>query len=211
MGCHRNERNRRLSGVVEPQSGVTIVEEAPAPGLELITLMGRYAKGDGAAFERIFSLLAPRVYGFHLRTMGRASVAQDLTQQTFLKLHVARRRYRDGSPVEPWIFAIAKNVQRDSLRRRKRSREHLTEDGELPSRIETATEPPDEDLLLRRRIADAIACLPEGQRDVLVLHKFQGLSMKEVADTLGIGLSAAKVRAFRAYGALRQLLGRDPV
>jgi len=171
--------------------------------------MTRYSKGDVGAFKQLFALLSNRVYGFHLRSTGNAVLAEDLTQQTFLKLHVARRRYRAGAPVEPWLFAIAKNAQRDQLRRKKRSREHLSEDGALPERVETTVESSSPDALMNELLLEAMNQLPEGQRDVLVLHKFQGLSMKEVSQSLGIGVSAAKVRAFRAYNALRKLLERD--
>jgi RNA polymerase sigma-70 factor (ECF subfamily) len=177
--------------------------------VDLGALMARYAQGDSAAFKMLFSALKPRVYGFHLRSTGVAAAAEDLTQQTFLKLHVARRRYRTGAPVEPWLFAIAKNAQRDLRRRWQRSREQLSDEGELPEKLETASSHGAQDVFLKERLDQAIARLPEGQRDVLLLHKYQGLSMREVAEALGIGVSAAKVRAFRAYGALRKLLERD--
>ncbi len=173
---------------------------------ELQGLMHRYACGDEQAFQELFSLLYARVYRFHLRSTREPEVAEDLTQKTFLKLHVARRRYREGAKVRPWVFAIAKNLQRDLFRKRSRSGELLSDRGDAHEAADPRSATDKRDILLRKRLEEAIAQLPEGQRDVVLLHKFEGLSMAEVAETLGIGVSAAKVRAHRAYGALKEIL-----
>jgi len=69
--------------------------------------MALYAEGDGAAFRRLFELMAPRIRAFFLRSFSDAAVADDLTQATFLKLHSARVSYRADRPLKPWVFTIA--------------------------------------------------------------------------------------------------------
>lgn len=169
----------------------------------LIENMGRHADGDEAAFDVVFSILAPLVRGYHRRWVDEAR-ADDLTQQTFLKVHRARDRYRRGSPVTPWVLAIARNVGIDALRKRGRNREMLTNEGLLPDQI---VEPPADANALIAAVRDAIATLPEGQRAVVALHKLLGYSFAEVAAELGIREGAARVRAVRSYGRLRMALG----
>ena len=178
-------------------------------GDELREWMRQYADGDTKAFSPLYSALHPAVFRYHLCSTRRREVAEDLTQKTFLKLHVARRRYRKGAPVKPWVFTIAKNVQRDLFRRQQRSREDLLEAADSRwAQCATKTEPQD-DTLMQNKLQKAIYSLPGGQRDVILLHKFHGMSMAEVADTLRIGVSAAKVRAHRGYAALRTVLDID--
>src|SRR5262245_12360590 len=97
---------------VPPRSGLFGIGRTPEE-----TLMARYAAGDLAAFRRLFELLAPRVHGFFLRSFSDPCIADDLTQNTFLKLHRARASYRPDLPLKPWVFTIAASVRRDELRR----------------------------------------------------------------------------------------------
>src|SRR6185369_2600898 len=95
-------------------------------------LMGRYCDGDAAAFHRLYQLLAPRVLAYLVSLIGDRAGAEDLVQQTFLKVHQSRGSYvRDANPV-PWIYTIAHRTCLDELRKRKRAPVKLTSDGELP-------------------------------------------------------------------------------
>jgi RNA polymerase sigma-70 factor, ECF subfamily len=173
-------------------------------------LMAAYAAGDARAFESLFRLLAPRVHGFFARTFGEPAVADDLTQQTFLKIHKARASYRAGAPVRPWIFSIAARVRLDELRRRKRAPEHGDEES-LARADEAGEQPAAPDELLaaagqKAAVQAALKGLPESQRVVLHLHRWEGLSFAEIAGALGTTEGAVKLRAFRAYERLRVLL-----
>src|SRR5262245_44913303 len=90
--------------------------------------MAQYAAGDTDAFRRLFARLAPGLRAFFLRSFRDLSVAEDLVQSTFLKLHRARASYRPELAARPWIFTIAAGVRRDELRRRYRLPRHLGED-----------------------------------------------------------------------------------
>src|SRR5262249_49791629 len=91
-------------------------------------LMAAYVAGDGKAFVRLFSRLAPAIHGVFLRAFQDKDVANDLTQTTFMKLHRARKGYRDASPVRPWVFSIAARVRIDELRHRYGVREDINEE-----------------------------------------------------------------------------------
>jgi RNA polymerase sigma-70 factor (ECF subfamily) len=170
-------------------------------------LMVRYLAGDHQAFAQLFTRLAPRVYGFFMRCFGEATLAEELVQATFLHMHRSRTTYRVGLPVRPWLFTIAAQVRRDELRRRYRLKEDSDE--ETLVRAETAmamTAARDDGERQRERAArvrHAIDQLPESQRVVVQLHRFEGLTFAQIADILGTTALAVRARAFRAYETLR--------
>ena len=170
---------------------------------EVTEAMGRYLDGDERAFRQVYAALAPVVRRCHARWSGAQS-ADDLTQQTFLRVHRARESYRRDSAVGPWVLAIARRLSIDALRSRGRAFESLTREGELPP---VGVSPAVEARAVAAAVRAAVEALPENQRAVVELHRFEDQSFAEVAATLGIQETAARVRAHRAYAALRGLLG----
>jgi RNA polymerase sigma factor (sigma-70 family) len=167
-------------------------------------LMAAYVAGDQAAFEELFRRYAPallRVIGRQLSSPGEA---HDLVQQTFLQLHRARRDFKPGARLRPWIFTIALNLKREHFRRlRRRPEAPLELDGRndpavLPDSPERAEN--------QRAVRRALDQLPPDHREVIVLHWLEGLSFPEVSAVVGASVSAVKVRAHRGYVALRKLL-----
>ncbi len=171
----------------------------------LTDAMGRYADGDAGAFETVYGTLAPVVEGCMRRWVGDADLARDLTQETFLRVHRARDRYRIGAPVGPWVLTIARRLSIDALRRRASNKSRLTRTGEVP---EQATELPEEPTpqWLLEEVRSAIDALPESQRLVVRMHKLEGKPLAEVARLLDIKEGAARVRAHRGYKRLRAAL-----
>ncbi len=170
--------------------------------------MQAYAEGDTDAFERLFDSLAPALHAFFVRAIGRTSVAEDLTQTTFLKVHGARRLSRRGERIRPWIFSIASRVRADWLRSQGRvATEPL--DGEAVEDRHPVSDPGVEVGRRERgeRVRAALESLTEPQRVVVHLHRFEGLSFAEIGRILDISEGAAKLRAFRAYAELRKRLG----
>ena len=174
--------------------------------------MAAYAAGDAAAFERLFGALAPRVLAFFVRSLGDRAVAEDLLQQTFLKLHRNRTSYDPTRGARPWIFTIAARLRADELRRRGRSREDSDEAPEDRGAGAVAAE-----FAAQRQSAassegraaavqEALVQLSERQRTILHLHRFEGLTFAEIGESLGLSEGAVKLRAFRAYERLRTLL-----
>jgi RNA polymerase sigma-70 factor (ECF subfamily) len=168
-------------------------------------LMAAYVAGDAGAFERLFARLAPRVHGFFLRSFRDAAVADDLMQVTFMKVHRAREQYRNGLKVAPWLFAVAARVRLDELRRRLRLPEDADEEA-LARADEEAPRDPPPDTDLRDAVRAALARLPESQRAVIHLHRYEGLTFPEIAQVLGTTAGAVKLRAFRGYETLRKQL-----
>jgi RNA polymerase sigma-70 factor (ECF subfamily) len=169
--------------------------------------MARYVSGDLRAFEALFARLAPRLHGFFRRAFGDQAVADDLMQTTFLKLHRAKQAYDPARPLRPWLFTIAASVRRDELRRRYRLPSTAGEE-ELARAEAVGPDPTVHQL--KAEAADAVraalARLPESQRTVLHLHRYEGLTFEEIAGVLGTSHGAVRVRACRAYERLRREL-----
>ncbi len=168
-------------------------------------LMAAYLCGERAAFRALFDRYSPRLMGYFVRTVGRREIAADLVQQTFLQLHRARADFRPGARVSPWLWTIARNVGRMYLRgqaRRPEAQFDPDRHGE-PSTAPRVSSPTDR--LVRRALSE----LNPGQREVVVLHWYEGLAFREIAEVVGASTSAVKLRAHRAYAKLRERL-REP-
>jgi RNA polymerase sigma-70 factor, ECF subfamily len=169
--------------------------------------MERYAAGDSAAFAQVYDALAPRLFGYLLRQTRDRARAEDLLQQTMLHIHRARDRFIVGAEVRPWAFAIARRLLVDDVRRGRRV--VLSDDGgpdlgisEHPAADEVAQAGE-----LALRIQAILNGLPTSQRAAFELIKQEGLTVAEAAQILGTTVAAVKLRAHRAYEALRTALG----
>jgi RNA polymerase sigma-70 factor (ECF subfamily) len=165
--------------------------------------MHRYADGDDGAFDEVYDFLAPRLYAFLLRQTREAAAAEDLLQQTMLRLHLTRGDFLEAADVLPWAFAIARRLFIDGYRRRKREAAHR--EAGLPAEAASAGGA-DELLDAKRAVLELdrqLALLPESQRSVFELMRRDGLTLREVAQVLGTTTNAVKLRAHRAHAALR--------
>jgi RNA polymerase sigma-70 factor, ECF subfamily len=168
-------------------------------------LMSAWVAGDARAFERLFARFAPRVHGFFLRSFRDPGVADDLLQATFMKVHRARSQYRQELSLAPWLFAIAARVRLDELRRRLRMPEDADEEA-LARADEQAPRDPPPDPDVKDAVRAALQALPESQRAVIHLHRYEGMTFAEIARVLGTTPGAVKLRAFRGYETLREQL-----
>jgi RNA polymerase sigma-70 factor, ECF subfamily len=172
--------------------------------------MERYAAGDDAAFAELYDHLAPRLFGYLLRQTKDRARAEDLVQQTLLQMHAARGRFLPGAEVTPWAFAIARRLMIDGIRRGKREvlRADGTEgDAHEPIAADDAADDVVQAQQLAGRLQEELARLPENQRVAFELIKQEGLSVVQAAQVLGTTVTAVKLRAHRAYEALRGILG----
>jgi RNA polymerase sigma-70 factor (ECF subfamily) len=171
--------------------------------------MDRYANGDDSAFVPLYDGLAPRLLGFLARQTSDRARAEDVVQQTLLQIHRARGRYIVGAHVVPWAFAIARRLLIDQHRRGRREVLSATEPDE--SSLLKALDASADDVAIAKqtaaRLMVELARLPENQRIAFELIKQDGLSVAEAAEVLGTTVSAVKLRAHRAYEALREVLG----
>lgn len=168
-------------------------------------LMERFKAGDDSAFDPLFQRHSQPIHGFLIRMVRDRFLAQDLLQTTFLSMVRARGRYEKGTAFQPWLLTIAANAARDSLRRQRRGENAMDVVGRTES--ERTTEQTVSDHGARKEIEDAFAKLPAQQREAVILHKLQGFSFEQIAETLGISMTAARIRAHRGYEKLRSLLG----
>jgi RNA polymerase sigma-70 factor (ECF subfamily) len=189
--------------------------------------MDRYADGDDSALRELLDLLGPRLHAFLLRRTRNPAKAEDLVQQTFLQMHCARRHFERGAQVMPWAFAIARRLLIDGLRKGDRECPRASDEDEIrkthpeptsdgrPSlgrALPTERNTPDCVVgrqRLLRRVDEELDRLPEAHRIAFDLVQGDGLSMAEAAQVLGITEMAVRLRAHRAYEALRERLGDD--
>jgi RNA polymerase sigma-70 factor (ECF subfamily) len=159
-------------------------------------LMAAYVAGDQAAFGEIFRRYAPLLLRLMRGGLPAQHDAGDLVQQTFLHVHRARRDFRPGGRLRPWIIAIAVNVKREHLRAMRRRPETIL----APNLDDRPAEWGDPQARLEaERVRATLGRLPENQRLVVELHWLEGLSFAEIAAAVGANRSAVKVRAHRAY------------
>jgi RNA polymerase sigma-70 factor (ECF subfamily) len=163
-------------------------------------LVQRAGAGDTRAFERLYREHSGRIYGLCLRMTRDAQLAEDCTQETFINAWRALAKFETRSSLSTWLHRIAVNV---SLARRRRSTpvEPLREDDEAET-LEWTLETPVE----VAEIESAIAALPDGARDALVLHALYGYSHGEAAQMLGIAEGTCKAQLHRARKLLREKL-----
>lgn len=163
--------------------------------------MARYQQGDRAAAGLLVDALSPQFFRFFLGLVRNRELADDLLQDFWLRIHLARRTYRPSEPLLPWMYAIARRVRIDQYRRNRNraSRELQVEKlPDLPAPNAGEADGVDFETLL--------AALPESQREVIVMLKVSGLSVEEVARATGSSAGSVKQKAHRAYEKLRTLL-----
>ena len=164
-------------------------------------LMSAYVDGDAKSFRSLFDRYAPVIQRVFERRVRPPNLAGDLVQQTFLQLHRARNDYRVGAPVRPWLMTIAFNLYREHYRKVMRHPEAALDalSGHEPAVDATGQLRAD----IRKDLQRALALLPDDQREVIVMHWFDGLSFGEIAELVGATSGAVRVRAHRGYEALR--------
>jgi len=155
--------------------------------------------GDGNAFRMLYDAYNANVYRFCLRMVGDEAIAKDAFQETFIRMFEHRSTLR-GVNVRSWLFSIARRVCLNMLRARRGGHESFDETFHGCEELE------EHDVVLRQQIDKALAQLPVALREALVLREFEGLAYQEIADTVGIELSLAKVRVYRARLMMRTIL-----
>lgn len=169
-------------------------------------LVERVKRGDMAAFDQIMLRHQEAVAGFVRGYVRSADLAEDLTQNVFIKAYMGLARYRPAKPLRHWLLAIAHSVGCDHWNKERTQRRHLPlhECGEWLAEREEDGAPVTDDT-----VAQAMQRLRPGERETLNLLYLEGLSVAEVAQAKGWNRDATKMRAYRARNKLRKLLERD--
>jgi len=163
-------------------------------------LVERAKRGERAACEELVRRHQDRVFHYALYLLPSWQDAEDVTQETFLQACRNLKRFRGDASFATWLLAIARTQVALWYRRRKRQREVI----EVIDLTQADPAPP---ALLQIEIRSAVAALPTGYREAIVLRYVNGLDLVEVAKALGISAGAAGVRLHRARKLLRESLG----
>lgn len=173
---------------------------APDPDAEAERLR-RARRGDAAAFEALYHDHARAVHALAFRLTGNAAEAEDIVQETFLRMFGFLSGLREDTPLRPWLKRVAANLAIDRLRRQQRP----GTDMELAALVDPACASPadaaDADTLLRR--------LPPLARTVVWLHEMEGWSHEDLGRRFGRTASWSKSLMSRALARLRQDLDSD--
>jgi len=178
-------------------------------GLTDDELVARGADGDEEAFRILVDRWEQPVFAFLNRMLGSAEEAQDLTQETFLRVVRGAAKYRASGQFRSWLFRIAGNQARSRLRRRKIVR-WVTFDArahDVPDERHAERELEREDT--RTTVRAALARLPERQRQAVLLRQYQEMSYREIAEQLDTTVPAVESLLHRAMSALREDLERS--
>ncbi|MBC8127343.1 MAG: sigma-70 family RNA polymerase sigma factor [Gloeobacteraceae cyanobacterium ES-bin-144] len=175
-------------------------------------LMERIGDGDHGAFRELVERHQNAVIGTVAKMLGNPSEAEDISQQVFLRVWRHAKRYRPEAKFTTYLFTITRNLVFNETRRRSRKKEVSSDEREEVANLLVEASPdrqPDAELLqaeLQQAVDQAIASLPETQRMAVVLRRYEQLSYEEIADVLGLSVSAVKSLLFRARTALREAL-----
>ncbi len=170
------------------------------PGSNPDALMARYQAGDFAAATALIECFGPQLHRFFLSQCSSRADADDLLQETWLRIHRVRHTYRPGEPVIPWFYAIARRVRIDHYRKARRTtaRERRLEETSYVTAISASDDGQDADDL-----ETLLAPLSESQREVIHMMKVGGMSLEEVARATSSTVGAVKQKVHRAYQNLR--------
>jgi RNA polymerase sigma-70 factor (ECF subfamily) len=169
-------------------------------------LLEKAQGGNLFAFEEVVRRYQRRVYGVAMRIVRRHDVADDVTQETFLRAHQKLQSFDATRPFGPWICRIAANLAISHVRSPRAREEEL---GEGPAEEPSAAGSPLDAVLeeeARERLAAALAALPPEQRAVFVLRSVEEMSYREIAGTLEIPVGSVMSRLSRARDKLRAAL-----
>jgi len=167
------------------------------------TLASRAREGDLAAFEALYRKHVRRVYALCLRLSGNAALAEELTQEAFVRAWKKLAQFRGESAFSTWLHPLVVNVAL-AERRSRRSREahtFLTDDIAVYDRAALAIDPGE-----RLDVEQAVASLPAGARAVFVLHDVEGYRHDEIAEMTGVTVGTSKAQLHRARQLLRERL-----
>ena len=185
-----------------------------------VQLMLDLKRGDRSAFEALMRKYYPRILNFIYRFIGNREIAEDLSQDVFMKVYKSAWRYRPRSKFQTWLYTIAKNVSLNELRRKRKMMVSLDEthdsgENELRKEIAHPDDDPSQAVLAKEKVAliqAAINDLPENQKMAVILKRYENFSYAQIAATLNITDKAVKSLLSRARVNLKKRLAKtvDP-
>ena len=173
-----------------------------SPDCNLEMLMICYQQGDFGAATSLIRRISPQLHRFFLAQSESRAHADDLLQETWLRIHKVRHTYRPSEPALPWFYAIARHVRVDHYRKSIRT---AVGEQKLEAMSKGAPSVPgDPDHVYR--LEALLAPLPESQREVIEMLKISGMSLEEVARATSSSVGSVKQKVHRAYKKLRETM-----
>jgi RNA polymerase sigma-70 factor, ECF subfamily len=169
-------------------------------------LMARYQQGDLSAASALIHRVSPQLHRFFTAQSLSRSDADDLLQETWLRIHRVRHTYRSSEPALPWFYTIARHIRVDHYRKAIRisTREQRLEAEPVYAAADH------EPFAKANSLATLLAPLSPAERETVVMLKVTGMSLEEVARATSSTVGSVKQKAHRAYKKLRNLLSATP-
>lgn len=177
--------------------------DGPQDRRDDVELMQAVAQGDRQAFAVLMRRHQGLVMGLARRYLGAWDLAEDVTQDTFLRVYRSADSYRPTARFTTWLCRIAVNLCRDHARKK---RDEQTAPDDLPDLSIAGTSDDLQRAERARAVRRAVDALPDRQRLAVILHRYSGMSHAEIADITGWTLSAVESCLVRAYAGLRKSL-----
>jgi RNA polymerase sigma-70 factor, ECF subfamily len=200
----------------EPRQPQLAVEAGVSGELTDAQVMLLVKAGDDSAFAYLVQKYRRPMMSFMYRMAHNAAVAEDLAQEVFLRVYRSRENYEASAKFTTWLYRIATNLAvnhaRDTRQERPENTVSIDEPDEESGRtfdVPDAAPTAEENLVRRERLAairQRVEALPERQRLAVVMHKYQQMDYRQIADVLKLSESATKSLLFRAYETLREQL-----
>ena len=180
-----------------------------------VRLMLDFQAGNTESFERLLEKYFPPVMNFVYRYTGNRTVAEDLTQEVFIKVYRSAASYTPKARFKTWIYTIARNCAFNEAKRSSRGNVSLdaiidTGSERLQRQVEDKEAPQPGEELIRsetiQRVREAVASLPDKQRTAIILRRYDEFSYEEIAETMHISEKAVKSLLNRARENLRNAL-----
>ncbi len=162
--------------------------------------MGLIRKGDAKAFELLIARHQHSVYNLALRFLKDSDEAEDIAQDTFIRIYKAAATYTPDAKFTTWLYTIVRNLCFNVLRTRRQAVIVSVEDEALPE-LPAKNEDPVERISreqVREKVMHAVSILPENMRLAVIMSKYHGLSYEEIAGIMGCSVNAIKLRVHRA-------------
>lgn len=171
-------------------------------------LMTALAGGNDPALNLLIRRWSSRLCAYLERLCGCHALANDLAQETFVRVYKHRHRFRASAKFSTWLFTIATNLVRNHARWQKRHPVTLMEPEDFHDLGGASPDPPPDQTLQQREKADAVRAaileLPAEQREALVLSAYEGLSHSEIASIMDTNEKVVEMRIYRARKELRK-------
>ena len=174
-------------------------------------LVARACQGDQEAFRLIFERYSRPLISFVYDQVGDRELAEELTQETFVRAYRSLHALREETKLSTWLFGIAKNVAREALRARQRTSQHVDLDDKLVLNLSDRGPVPVKQLLnkeLNEVIQSSLALLDDDKRLVFTLKVFQQCSYEEIAEITGFSIPKLKTDLHRARTEMRKRVGQ---